>query len=120
MLSFEAHLCLFSLKIFIVILFLVIVSSIYQGHVNGPRSLGNAFGPLNLAPPLHVLDGSRRNFPKFIDDEQHPNEHIVAHYIACGVHSVGYEDVSIRLFVETLQGVVVDWFYHRPPHTITN
>ena len=41
---------------------------------------GNSFGPLNLAPPLHdVPDGSRKNFPKFFgDEEEHPDEHIVA------------------------------------------
>lgn len=83
---------------------------------------GNAFGSLGLALPLHALpEGSRKNFPKFFGDgQQHPNEHVVVFYIACGVHSVEHEDVFVRLFVETLQGVAADWFYHLAPHAITN
>lgn len=83
---------------------------------------GNVFGPLSLALPLHALpEGSRKNFPKFFGDgQQHPDEHVAAFYSACGVHGVEYKDVSVRLFVETLQGVAADWFYHLAPRTITN
>ena len=81
---------------------------------------GNAFGPFNLAPPLDDLpDGSRIFFPKFFSEE-HPDEHIAAFYIACGVRVIEYEYMPVRLFVETLQGVAADWFSHLPPRTITN
>lgn len=77
---------------------------------------GNAFGPLNLALHLHDLpDGLRNNFSKFFGDE-----HIAPFYIACGVHAIEFEDMSIRLFVEILQGVAADWFYHFSSCTITN
>lgn len=80
--------------------------------VQGPW--GNDFGPLNLTPPLHELPrNSRKNFPKFYGDGKvHPDEHIVAFSIACGVIGVEFEDVVVRLFVETLQGAATYWFYH--------
>lgn len=54
------------------------------------------------------------------DGAQHPDEHITYFYIACGVIGVEHEDISMRLFIETLQGVVVDWFYHLPNNCIAN
>lgn len=83
---------------------------------------GTAFGPLRLTTPLHeLLKGTRKNLPKFLGDgAQHPDEHIVGFYIACGVLGVEHEDVYVRLFIETLQGAAVDWFYHLPNNCITN
>lgn len=83
---------------------------------------GNSFGPLNLTPPLHALhDGSQKKFPKFYGDgTQNRDEHLFSFYIACGFLGAEHEDVLVRLFIETLQGVVVDWFYHLAPRTITN
>lgn len=82
---------------------------------------GQNFGPLNFPIPLHPLpQGSRKNIPKFYGDKQHPNEHIVAFYITCSVLAIEHEDVLVRLFVEYLQGDVVDWFYHLAPQTIIN
>jgi hypothetical protein len=37
---------------------------------------------------------------------QHLDKKIVAFYIVCGVLVVEHEDVAMRLFIETLQGVV--------------
>lgn len=54
------------------------------------------------------------------DGSQHPNEHIAAFYIACGVLGVEHEDVSVRLFIENLHGATVVWFYHLPNNCITN
>ena len=81
---------------------------------------GAAFGPLNLAEPLHALpQGSRKNFPKFYGDgKQHPNEHIKTLYIAVGVFGVEHEDISIRLFIETSQSIAADWFYNLEPNSI--
>lgn len=82
---------------------------------------GQNFGPLNLTPPLHPLpQGSRNNVPKLYGNgKQHPDEHIVEFHIACGILGVEYEGISIHLFVETLQGVVADQFYHLAPQTTT-
>lgn len=78
---------------------------------------GQNFGPLNLTSPLHPLPrGSRKNILKFFGDgKQHLDEHIVAFHIACRIIGVEYEDIAISLFVETLQGVVADRFYHLAP-----
>lgn len=82
---------------------------------------GYNFGLLNLSLSRHaLLDGSQKNFPTFFGNGQHLDEHIVAFYIVCGIHGVEYEDVFVRLFVEILQAVVADWFYHLPPCAITS
>ncbi|KAH9305632.1 hypothetical protein KI387_010036, partial [Taxus chinensis] len=54
------------------------------------------------------------------DGKVHPDEHISAFIIACGVLRVEHENISVRLFVETLQDNVVDWFYHLPVGSITD
>lgn len=83
---------------------------------------GIAFGPLSLTAPLNELPkGTRKNLPKFLGDgSQHPDEHIATFYIACGVLGVKHEDVSLRLFIKNLHGVVADWFYHLPNACITS
>lgn len=83
---------------------------------------GTAFGPLNLAAALHgLLQSSRKNFPKFYGDgKQHLDEHIKAFYIAIGVFGVEHEDISIRLYIETLQGIAADWFYNLEHNSITD
>lgn len=83
---------------------------------------GIAFGPLSLTAPLHKLPkGTRKNLPKFLGDGfQHLDKHIAAFYIACGVLGVEHEDVSMRLFIETLHGATTDWFYHLPNACITS
>lgn len=83
---------------------------------------GNVFGPLNLTQPLlSLLDGLQKNFPKFYGDgKQHANEHLSTFYIACSILRVEHEDVSVRLFIETLQGGVANWLYHLAPQTNTN
>lgn len=87
-----------------------------------PIPWGNAFGPLSLATPLYALPRfSCKNIPKIYGDgNKHPNEHIVSFYIVCEVLGVEHEDFSIRLFIETLQGVAVDWFHNLSIETITN
>ncbi|KAH9315574.1 hypothetical protein KI387_024201, partial [Taxus chinensis] len=86
-----------------------------------PVPWGAAIGPLSLTPPLHDLPhGSWKNIPKFNGDgKQHPDEHIASFFVACGVLGVAHEDVSVRLFIETLHGVVAEWFY-LPNACITN
>lgn len=83
---------------------------------------GTTFGPLNLTTPLYELPkGTQKNLPKFLGDgSQHLDEHIVAFYIACGVLGVEHKDVSVRLFIETLHGAAIDWFYHLRNACITN
>ncbi|KAH9298467.1 hypothetical protein KI387_030149, partial [Taxus chinensis] len=39
---------------------------------------------------------------------------------ACGVLGVEHEDVSVRLFIETLQDNAADWFYDLPAGAITD
>ncbi|KAH9304986.1 hypothetical protein KI387_009390, partial [Taxus chinensis] len=86
-----------------------------------PLPWGHHVGPLALPQPLHELPrGNQKNFPKFKGDGKvHPNEHIVAFIVACGVLRVEHEDVSIRIFVENLQDNAADWFYHLPAVVIT-
>lgn len=83
---------------------------------------GNAFGPLCLAAPLHELPRvSRKHLPKFQGDgKQHPDEHITAFYIIFGILGIEHEDVSIRLFIESLQGVAAKWFFTLPNASITD
>ncbi|KAH9297949.1 hypothetical protein KI387_029631, partial [Taxus chinensis] len=65
--------------------------------------------------------GNQKNFPKFKGDGKvHPDEHIAAFIVACGVLGVEHEDVSVRLFVENLQDNAADWFYHLLASTITS
>ncbi|KAH9296698.1 hypothetical protein KI387_044278 [Taxus chinensis] len=87
-----------------------------------PFPWGHRVGPLALPQPLHELPrGNRKNFPKFKGDGKvHPDEHIAAFIVACGVLGVEHEDVFVRLFVETLQDNAADWFYHLPAGAITS
>ncbi|KAH9306823.1 hypothetical protein KI387_011227, partial [Taxus chinensis] len=57
---------------------------------------GQRVGTLALAQPLHELPrGNRKNFPKFKGDGKvHPDEHIAAFIVACGVLGVEHEDIS--------------------------
>ncbi|KAH9320262.1 hypothetical protein KI387_022031, partial [Taxus chinensis] len=87
-----------------------------------PLPWGHRVGPLALTQPLHELPrGNWKNFPKFKGDGKvHPDEHIAAFIVACGVLGVEHEDVSVRLFIETLQDNAADWFYHLPANAITD
>ncbi|KAH9293134.1 hypothetical protein KI387_041663 [Taxus chinensis] len=82
---------------------------------------GNAIGPLAL-PARHELPrGSRKILPKFDGDgKTSPDDHISAFFAACAVLSVEYEDVAIRLFIETLHDIAADWFHHLPNGCITS
>lgn len=40
--------------------------------------------------------------------------------MACGVLGVEHQDVVVRLFVKTLQGIVADWFYNLSLGSITS
>ncbi|KAH9307193.1 hypothetical protein KI387_044408, partial [Taxus chinensis] len=48
-----------------------------------------------------------------------PEEHVAAFITACGVLGVEDEDVSVRLFVESLQERAVEWFYMLPLRSVT-
>ncbi|KAH9292928.1 hypothetical protein KI387_041885, partial [Taxus chinensis] len=87
-----------------------------------PVPWGAAIGPLSLTPPLYDLPhGSHKNISMFNGDgKHHPNEHITSFFVACGILGVSHEDISVRLFVETLHGVAAEWFYHLPNACITN
>lgn len=71
---------------------------------------------------MHELTrGNRNKFTKLRGNGKvHPDEHIIAFIIACGVIGVEYEDIYVRIFVETLQDNAATWFYHLPARTITN
>ncbi|KAH9316903.1 hypothetical protein KI387_018672, partial [Taxus chinensis] len=87
-----------------------------------PVSWGVAFGPLNLTPPMHDLPKGRRIFflKFFGDGKQNPGDHLTAFFISCGVLAIEHEDVSVRLFIETLHDLAGEWFYRLAPSTITN
>ncbi|KAH9322133.1 hypothetical protein KI387_016772, partial [Taxus chinensis] len=82
---------------------------------------GNAMGPLALPHPVHALPhGNRKNFPKFDGSgNQSPDSHISAFIMSCSILDVTHEDVSVRLFLETLQGPAAEWFQHLPAGSIT-
>ena len=70
-------------------------------------------GPLALVAYHPLPTGSRKKFPKFLGDEKvTTDEHIKAFFAATHILRVAHEDVSIRLFVETLTKSATDWFYH--------
>lgn len=50
---------------------------------------------------------------------QLPEEQITTFITACGEVGVKHEDVSVRLFVESLQENVVEWFYMLLASSIT-
>ncbi|KAH9314654.1 hypothetical protein KI387_023281 [Taxus chinensis] len=70
-------------------------------------------GPLSLEPPLHnLLTSSHKNSPKFKGDGTHiPKEHIITFTTSGRILGVKHEDVVVRLFVDSLQEKVVEWFY---------
>ncbi|KAH9291358.1 hypothetical protein KI387_043453, partial [Taxus chinensis] len=82
---------------------------------------GGNTSPISLAQPLHELPkGSRKNFPKFRGDgSQLPKEHVATFITACGVLGIEHEDVSVQLFVESLQEKYFEWFYMLPPRSVT-
>ncbi|KAH9314856.1 hypothetical protein KI387_023483, partial [Taxus chinensis] len=49
-----------------------------------------------------------------------PDEHLSVFFISYGVLAVEHEDVSVRLFIETLHDLAGEWFYRIAPGTITN
>lgn len=81
---------------------------------------GAIVGPLNLGLNLNPLPkAARDHLPKFSGDGTVTvDEHLNAFSVACGVIAVQHEDVAIRLFIQTLTGVTVDWFYHLPNSVI--
>ncbi|KAH9332138.1 hypothetical protein KI387_043719 [Taxus chinensis] len=83
---------------------------------------GNAMGPLALPHPVHALPhGNRKNFPKFDGSgNQSTDSHISAFIMSCSILDVTHEDVSVHLFLETLQGPAAEWFQHLPAASITS
>ncbi|KAH9299893.1 hypothetical protein KI387_044116 [Taxus chinensis] len=82
---------------------------------------GNAIGPLAL-PARHELSrGSIKILSKFNGDGKTSlDDHISAFFTACVVLLVEYEDVAIRLFIETLHDIITDWFHYLPNGCITS
>lgn len=68
---------------------------------------------LSLEPCLHDLPtSSRNNLPKFKGDKtKHPEEHIIAFTTSCGILGVKHEYVDVKIFMESFQKIVADWFY---------
>ena len=48
------------------------------------------------------------------------DEHIKAFFAATHILGVAHEDVSIKLFVETLTESAAEWFYHLDDGSITD
>ena len=80
-----------------------------------------AIGPSALNTYHPLLARSRKNFPKFLGDGKvTTDEHIKSFFAATHILGVGHEDVTVRLFMETLTNSAVDWFYHLDDGSITN
>ena len=93
----------------------------YLARIIMPAPWAATIGPLTLTTYHPLLAGSRKNFPKFSSDGKvTTDEHIKAFFLATHIIGVGYEDVAVRLFVETLKDNAVDWFYHLDDGSITN
>ena len=55
--------------------------------------------------------GSQKILPKFSGDKKvTTDQHISAFFTASGVLAIQHEDVSVRLFVETLTKAAAKWF----------
>lgn len=73
---------------------------------------------LNLNP---LPKGARDHLPNFSGDGKTTvDEHLNAFNVAYGIIFVQHEDVVVRLFVQTLIGVAMNWFYHLPNSAITD
>lgn len=93
---------------------------IFPMAVNNPW--GAIVGPLNLGLNLNPLPkGTRDHLPKFSGDGKITvDKNLNAFNVACGIIVVQHEDVAIRLFVQTLTRVAIDWFYHLPNSVSAN
>lgn len=91
-----------------------------------PRMVANHWGaqvgPLSLGANLHPLPkGAREVLPKFYGDgKKSTDEHLNAFNIAWEILAVTHEDVSVRLFVQTLIEDAANWFHHLPQGSITD
>lgn len=64
---------------------------------------------------------ARDHLPKFGGDGKTTvDEHLNAFNVAYGIIVVQHEDVTLRIFVQTLTAVAAGWFYHLPNSVITN
>lgn len=85
---------------------------------------GVAIGPLafGAGAQLHDLPrGLGKVIPKFIGyGKVSPDEHMRAFFVSSSILAIQHEDVSMRLFVESLIDVVADLFYSLPNGSINN
>lgn len=83
---------------------------------------GTAIGPLQLLGNLRRYpQGAHEILPKFSrDGKKSLEEHLNEFKTTCGVLAIATEDVTVRLFIQTLIDSVVDWFHHLPNGSITS
>lgn len=80
-----------------------------------------ATSPLTFAAYHPLPSSSQKNLQKFSGDGKFSTDkHIKYFFVAINILRVSHEDVAVRLFVETLIEVTVDWFYHLANGSITS
>jgi hypothetical protein len=88
---------------------------LFHFEEDATTTLWHVSSPLNLALATHTLPKFKENLPKFLGNNNvTTNEHLVAFSNAC--HNIGANDNDTcpRLFVNSLEGKVVDDFFDLP------
>jgi hypothetical protein len=92
----------------------------FQFEEDGTTTLWYVSSPLNLTPTTHPLPKFKENLPNlFGNNTVTTNEHLVAFSNSC--HNIGAndKDTCMRLFVNSLEGKVVDDFFDLPPKILS-
>jgi hypothetical protein len=93
---------------------------LFQFEEDATTTLWNVSSPLNLAPVTRPLPKFKENLPKFSGNNiVSNNEHLVEFSNAC--HNIGANDndTCMHLFVNSLEGKVVDDFFDLPPKILS-
>ena len=83
---------------------------------NATTTLWHVSSPLNLAPTTRPLPKFKEHLPRFSENNIiTTNKHLVAFSNSC--HNIGANDndTSMRLFVNSLKGKAVAYFFDLPP-----
>ena len=85
--------------------------------------IGSRYAPLVLPVALHAFPATdyMKYLPRYNEEgEFTTEEHLVAFYSFANNFNIDYEDVWMRLFVQSLDGEVRKWFICLPPTSIAD